>query len=312
MKLVLPVQVRGEVEPHLPQGLEVAWYAGAPEDCAAMAEAEAAWINILEGDGQARAVEAGPKLKWVSTIQAGVNTWPLARMKQRGLLFTNGSGIAAPPIGEFVVMGMLALLKNLKGLLALEQERRWEPHLLGGSDLAGAKVLIVGYGAIGREIARRLAGFDVEVTGVRRSPSGEAGVIGPDDWRPRLAEFDWVILAAASTDETRGMIGQAELAAMKPGARIVNVARGFMIDQPAMIAALEDGRLGGALLDVTEPEPPPKDDPIWSAPNVLLTGHSSAVGHTFYRRAAILFLDNLDRYRRGEPLRNLVDLEAGY
>ncbi len=85
-----------------------------------------------------------------------------------------------------------------------------------------------------------------------------------------------------------------------------------MIDQPAMIAALEDGRLGGALLDVTEPEPPPKDDPIWSAPNILLTGHSSAVGHTFYRRAAILFLDNLDRYLRGEPLRNLVDLEAGY
>jgi phosphoglycerate dehydrogenase-like enzyme len=312
VKLVLPGSIRGEVEPGLPKDLEVAWYDGAPEDCDAMAEAEAAWINILDGGGQARAIEAGPKLKWVTTIQAGVNTWPLRRMKQRGLLFTNGAGLAAPAIAEFVVMGMLALVKNLKPLIGLEAERRWAPWLYGGADLAGSKALILGYGNIGREIGRRLQAFDVEVTGVRRHPSAEPGVIGPDDWRARLGAFDWVILAAASTAETRGLIGEAELKAMKPTARIVNIARGFMIDQPALIAALNGGRLAGALLDVTDPEPPIKDDPVWTTPNVLLTSHSSAVSKTFYQRAAALFLDNLDRYRLGKPLRNVVDLEAGY
>lgn len=312
MKIALPRSVRGEVEADLPQDLEVGWYEDAPEDFGGLAGAEAAWINILDGSGQARALAAGPKLKWVHTLQAGVNTWPLQRMRERGLIFTNGAGLAAPAIAEFVAMGMLVLIKNLKGLMELQAERRWAPWSLEGGDLAGAKVLIVGYGSIGREIARRLKGFDVEITGARRHPGGEPGVIGPDGWRARLGEFDWVVLAAASTSETRGMIGAAELEAMKPGAGIVNVARGELIDQPALIAALEDGRLGGALLDVTHPEPPPKDDPIWSAPNTLLTSHSSAVSRTIYKRSAALFLDNLDRYRSGRPLRNLVDLELGY
>ena len=312
MKIALSRSVRGEVEADLPQDLEVGWYEDAPEDFGGLAGAEAAWINILDGSGQARALAAGPKLKWVHTLQAGVNTWPLQRMRERGLIFTNGAGLAAPAIAEFVALGMLVLIKNLKGLMELQAERRWAPWSLEGGDLAGAKVLIVGYGSIGREIARRLKGFDVEITGARRHPGGEPGVIGPDGWRARLGEFDWVVLAAASTSETRGMIGAAELEAMKPGAGIVNVARGELIDQPALIAALKDGRLGGALLDVTHPEPPPKDDPIWSAPNTLLTSHSSAVSRTIYKRSAALFLDNLDRYRSGRPLRNLVDLELGY
>lgn len=312
MKLALPQSVRGDVEPGLPKDLDVSWYDAAPEESQAMRGAEVAWINILDGSAQARAVEAGPSLKWVHTIQAGVNTWPLARMRERGLVFTNGAGLAAPAMAEFVVMGMLALIKNLKNLMGLQEERRWAPWLFGGGDLVGAKALIVGYGSIGREIGRRLQAFEVEVTGVRRHTSDEPGVIGPEDWRPRLGEFDWVIVAAASTSETRAMIGEAELAAMKPGARIVNIARGFMIDQPALVAALKDGRLGGALLDVTDPEPPPRDDPIWTAPNALLTSHSSAVSQQFYKRAAALFLDNLDRYRAGQPLRNVVDLELGY
>ena len=312
MKLALPQSIRGEVESRLPQDLDVTWYDGAPEDSPGLAEAEVAWINVLEGPGQSRAVEAGPKLKWVHTIQAGVNTWPLKRMRERGLVFTNGAGLAAPPIAEFVVMGMLALVKNLEGLMGLQRERRWAPWSLKGDDLAGSRILIVGYGSIGRAIGRRLEAFEVEVTGVRRHPDGEPGVIGPDDWRGRLGEFDWVVLAAASTSETRKMVGAAELRAMKPGARIANIARGELIDQAALIAALEEGRLGGALLDVTDPEPPPKDDPIWSTPNVLLTSHSSAVSTSFYPRAGRLFLDNLDRYRRGEPMRNEVDLELGY
>jgi phosphoglycerate dehydrogenase-like enzyme len=311
VKLALPQSARGEVESRLPKDVQVGWFAG-PDDAEALGEAEAAWINILDPAGQARALETGARLKWVHTNQAGVNTWPFQRMKQRGLVFTNGAGLAAPPMAEFVVMGMLALIKNLKALIALETERRWAPWLYGGEDLAGAKALILGYGNIGREIGRRLAAFDVEVTGVRRHPSGEAGVIGPDDWQARLGEFDWLIVAAASTTETRSLVGEAELKAMKPTARIVNIARGFMIDQAALIAALKDRKLGGALLDVTDPEPPAKDDPIWTAPNTLLTSHSSAVSTSFYPRAADLFLDNLARYLRGEKLRNVVDLGLGY
>lgn len=312
MKLALPQSVRAQVEPGLPPDLDVRWYAGPPEADAAVRDVEVAWLDIFDGPAQARALEAGPKLRWVTTIQAGVNTWPFARMRERGLILTNGSGIAAGPMAEFVVMGMLALVKNLRGLIGLQDQRRWAPWSLPGGELSGSRALIVGYGSIGREIGRRLQAFDVEVSGVRRTPSGEAGVIGPDGWRGRLGEFDWVILAAASTPETRGLLGEAELAAMKPGARIVNIARGDLIDQPALARALHDGRLGGALLDVTHPEPPRSDDPLWSAPNTLITSHSSAVSARWPERAAALFLDNLARYRRGEPLRNQVDLELGY
>jgi len=312
MKLALREAMRGEVGPRLPEGVEVGWYSGPPEESAAFRAAEAAWISVLEGAGQARAIEAGARLKWVATVQAGVNTWPLGRMRERGISFTNGAGIMAPPIAEFVVMGMLALAKSLPGLIRLQAERRWASWSLPGEELAGSRALIVGYGSIGREIGRRLKAFEVEVVGVRRHASGEAGVIGPEDWRGRLPEFDWVILAAASTAETRGMIGAAELGAMKPSARVVNVARGVMLDQPALIQALKDGRLAGALLDVTDPEPPSTDDPIWTAPNVLLTSHSSAVNTGWRARAAALFVDNLERYLTGKPLRNQVDLELGY
>ena len=312
MKLALPSSVRGEVEPHLPEGVEAHWFEGAPEDDPVFAEAEVGWINALEGAGQARAIAAGHRLRWVNTIQTGVNTWPFAEMKARGLTFTNGAGVLAVPIAEFVVMGMLALTKNLTGLMALQAERRWEPWSLPGGELAGARALIVGYGSIGREIGRRLKAFDVQVTGVRRTPSDEEDVVGPRDWQARLGEFDWVVIAAASTPQTRGIFGEAELKAMKPTARVANVARGDLIDQPALVRALNDGVIAGALLDVTDPEPPPPDDPIWTARNALLTSHSSAVSTSYQPRAAALFLENLDRYRRGQPLKNRVDLELGY
>ncbi len=312
MKLALPQAVRAQVEPGLPQGLDLVWYAGPPAAEAAVKNVEVAWLDLFDPPAQARAVEAGPQLKWVTTIQAGVNTWPLARMRERGLRMTNGAGVSAVPIAEFVVMGMLAMIKSFEGLIRIQADRRWAPWSLPGGELAGSKALIVGYGSIGGEIGRRLKAFGVEVVGVRRTPSSEADVIGPGDWKARLGAFDWVILAAAATEETRSMVGEAELAAMKPGARLVNVARGALVDQPALIAAARDGRLAGALLDVTDPEPPSPDDPIWTTPNILLTSHSAAVSDRWLARAAALFLDNLDRYRKGQPLRNRVDLELGY
>ncbi len=312
MKAAIPTTVRAELEGRLPADLEVRWYAGPPEAEAAVGGMEIAWVDIFGSEGLAAVVEAGADLKWITTIQAGVNAWPFARMRERGLLFTNGKGISSVPMAEFVVMGMLAMAKDLKALMAYQHGRRWAPWTTQADDMAGARVLIVGYGAIGREIGRRLEAFDAEVVGVRRAPTDEPGVIGADGWRGRLGEFDWVVIAAASTEETRGLIGAAELAAMKPSARIVNIARGALIDQPALVEALGKGRIAGALLDVTEPEPPPADDPIWSAPNTLLTSHSSAMSTGWPARAAEIFLDNLARYRSGRPLRNLVDLDLGY
>ena len=151
------------------------------------------------------------------------------------------------------------------------------------------------------------------VTGVRTEPRDEAGVIGAGEWRARLGEFDWVILAAAATPQTQGMLGAPELAAMRPSAYLINIARGALVDEVALAEALHDGQIAGAYLDVTVHEPLPPDHPLWSAPGAIITAHSSGAATTrMAERAAALFLENLDCYARGEALRNEVDLERGY
>ena len=156
-----------------------------------------------------------------------------------------------------------------------------------------------------------LSAFDVEVTKVRRSP-GE-GVLTPDQWRARLGEFDWVILAVPATAETDGMIGASELAAMKPSAVLVNIARGSVVDQDALVAALNQQKLGGAFLDVTTPEPLPAGHPLWSMPNVHVTMHLSGRAQSrMFQRAGARFLENLARFHRGEALTPQVDFALGY
>jgi phosphoglycerate dehydrogenase-like enzyme len=164
---------------------------------------------------------------------------------------------------------------------------------------------------IGRLIGERLKAFGVGVTGVRRSPDPDC--IGPDAWRGRLGEFDWVVLAAPSTSETQAMIGAEELAAMKPSAWLINIARGNMIEEAPLLDALHSRTIAGAFLDPTDPEPLPADHPLWSAPNCMITMHLSGRSQTkMFARAAALFLDNLEAFRAGRPLRNVADLDAGY
>jgi phosphoglycerate dehydrogenase-like enzyme len=313
MKAALPAYARPHVEGRLPADLEVRWYGQSTEAPAAVAGAEIGWLDIFGPPGIGGVIEAGADLKWVSTALAGVNAFPLTRMDERGLILTNGAGVNAVPVAEFAVLGVLALAKDLRALIGHQDRREWVSEVPGVGELYGSKALIIGHGAIGVGIGKRLDSFGVELTYVRRSPSGEANVIGPDDWRGRLGEFDWIILAVAATDETRGMIGSGELARMKPSAFIVNIARGTLIDQPALIEAVKARRLAGAFLDVTDPEPPPNDDPIWSTPGIVMTCHSSGRATTrMAQRASDLFLDNLARYRTGQPMRNLVDLGLGY
>lgn len=313
MIIVLPALARPILEPHLPADAEVRWFASA-EDAYAMAPgAEIGWLDMQVPANTGRAIGLGTSLKWVTTIYAGLDAFPLAQLKAQGATLTNGVGINATAVAEYAVMGMLALAKRVPEIVRAQDRQEWLKDAPGKIELEGSKALIVGYGAIGQRIGRQLAGFGVEVTGVRRTPGAAPAMLGPDDWKPRLGEFDWVILAAPATAETARMIGAAELKAMKPSAYLVNIARGTGVDQDALIAALEAGEIAGAHLDVTDPEPLPPEHPLWRTPNAFITMHLSGRAQTnMFPRAAQLFLDNLARYRAGERLVNEVDLDLGY
>lgn len=313
MILVLPALARPLLEPHLSPETEPRWFASA-EDAYAMAPgAEVGWLDMQVPRNTGRAIELGGDLKLVTTIYAGTDAFPLAAMKARGTRLTNGVGINTNAVAEYAVMGMLSLAKDFPAVVRAQDKAEWLLDAPGKVELQDSSALIIGYGAIGRRIGDILRGFGVRVTGVRRSASGEPDMLGPDEWRARLGDYDWVIVAAPATSETAHLIGAGELAAMKPSAFLVNIARGTLIDQQALITALEAHQIAGAHLDVTDPEPLPADHRLWRAPNTLITMHLSGRAQTrMFQRAAMLFLDNLARYRAGEPLINEVNLDLGY
>lgn len=296
----------------LPDDVELHCYEGAHDAAAAAAEAEVLWLALWRIEESTPAVAAGRHLRWISSNGAGVEFFPLNLIRTRGIVLTNGRGLNSIPIAECAVMGMLALAKGLPRMVRNQAERQWLRRDAGRGELRDKSALIVGYGSIGRAIADRLRPFGVAVTGVRHTPDGEAGVIGPDHWRPRLGEFDWVILSTPLTDATRHLIGQSELESMQAGACLVNVARGGLVDERALAGALRSGRLAGAYLDVTEREPLPDASELWDLPNLVLTPHSAGITEGGHARAVLRFLENLARYRSGAPLENVVDLERGY
>lgn len=311
MKAVLPALARPLIEPQLPAGLDVAWFANHEEATAMVADADIAWVDMQRPQWTADAVAAGPKLKWVSTIYAGLDAFPLPLLKERGTVLTNGVGINAIAVAEYAVMGVLAAAKRFDEVVRIADRHEWTIQAPGQVELLDTTALIIGYGAIGKLIGDRLAAFGVTVTGVTRS--GRDGTITPDKWASRIGEFDWVILAAPSTDETKALIGADELAAMKSTAWLINIARGDMIDQEALIEALTKRRIAGAFLDVVTPEPLPADHPLWSAPNTIHTMHLSGRSQTkMFQRATALFLKNLHAFMAGEAMTNVVDLDAGY
>ncbi|WP_420382473.1 D-2-hydroxyacid dehydrogenase [Novosphingobium sp.] len=273
--------------------------------------ADIGWFDLLKPEGMPPAIVAATRLRWLNSIYAGVDFFPLDLLKQRGVVLTNGTGINAITIAEYVVMGMLTIAKGYREVVRAQDRQEWLFDSPGKRELHGSRALILGAGEIGSRVARMLAGFDVEATLVRRSPA--PGCIGPDAWRARLGEFDWVILAVPSTPGTVGMIGTSELAAMKRDAVLINVARGSVVDQDALIAALEAKALGGAFLDVCTPEPLPAGHPLWSVPGAHVTMHlSGRAQDQMFMRAVERFLANLDRWHRGEPVAPMVDLTAGY
>lgn len=308
---VLSGLIRPLVEGRLPDWVEPRFFQSKEEAMTLAPEAEIGWFDMYEKRDMAAAITAAAKLKWLNSIYAGIDGLPLDLLQERGTVVTNGAGINAITIAEYVVMGMLTVAKGYRDVVRAQERRDWLMDSPGKVELYGSKALLLGYGAIGKLIEERLKAFAVDVTVVRRSPG--PNTLTPDQWRGRLGEYDWVILAVPATPETDGMIGAAELAAMKPTATLVNIARGAVVDQDALVAALDAKRIGSAFLDVTTVEPLPADDPLWSLDNAHITMHlSGRAQDKMFIRSAERFLENLDRWHRGEPVEPRVDLTLGY
>ena len=308
---VLSALVRPLVEPHLPEWVDARYYTSVEEMLKLAPQAEIGWFDLEKKEPMLAAIRSAESLKWLNSIYAGLDFLPFDLLRERGVIITNGAGINALTIAEYVVMGMLNIAKGYREVVRAQDRHEWLLDSPGKRELAGSRALLLGYGAIGKLIETRLAAFDVAVTKVRRSPGPDT--LGPDEWRARLGEFDWVILAVPATPETDAMIGAAELAAMKPNAVLLNIARGAVVDQPALIAALTEQRIAAAFLDVTTPEPLPADTPLWSLPNAHITMHlSGRAQDKMFVRAAERFVANLHRWGRGEPVEPRFDLDLGY
>jgi phosphoglycerate dehydrogenase-like enzyme len=267
-------------------------------------------------DSPVRLGAVAPHLRWVQAIGSGVGQFVAADLPDAGIVLTNGAGIGAPPIAEWVVARVLQILKLLPEHDANAREHRW--HTVLGSNLAGRTAVVVGLGAIGRATARLLRPFDVRVIGIRRTvvagfvdPDVDE-LLTPDALHEALGRADIVVLAAPGTDTNENLFDEATFAAMRPGSIFVNVARGTLVDEGALIQALRTGHLRSAAIDVARHEPMPFDDPLWDVSNLLISPHSSTSGDGYADRAFDLFCRNLAHFVRGEPLDNVVKLDTGY
>jgi D-2-hydroxyacid dehydrogenase (NADP+) len=266
-------------------------------------------------------VERAHDLRWVHSTAAAVGILPLRELGARAIKVTNSRGIQAVPIAEHVMGGLLLLARRFNLMLDAQRDRRWIQNDLTRNawpwSLHRRKMTIVGFGTIGQEVARRAHAFGMRVTGIRKRldqprPDFVENIVGPDQLDKALRGCDVLVISAPFVDGTEGLIGERQIALMNPGAILINVARGKIVQEPALIAALGNGRLGGAVLDVFEREPLDAASPLWILPNVVISPHSAGVRPDHWDEVIDLFSENLGRYRRGEPLLNMVNCDAGY
>ena len=257
-----------------------------------------------------------PYLRWVQAVGAGTAQLQSAGLGNAGIHLTSNAGSNSVAIAEFVVGRILQEWKRFRQLDGLQSRHAWEAVF--GEELAGATVGLIGLGAINAAVAARLRGFGVRVLATRRSATPGATAPDIDELYPSaqlhelLQECDIVVAAVPETAETRGMFDEAAFAAVKPGAFFVNVGRGSLVDEPALINALKAGQLRAAALDVASVEPLPADHPLWDAPNLYISPHSATSPSALFRNIHRVFRDNLARFLAGEPLRNEVDVMRGY
>jgi len=287
-------------------------------DRAAIMEAISEAEVYVTGPWSEDMLAAAPGLKWVHFLWAGVDRSLSPALIESDVTVTNSAGVFAVPMAEHVMALMLAFSRGLN--VSMRRPHDWRSarktlwnHL---PELGGATLGVVGYGGIGRESAKRAKALGMRIVAVRsraQEPDDLAERIwGPEGLHELLAQSDYVLLSCPLTGATRGLIGAEELACMRPNAILINLGRGAVVDQEALIGALRDGKIGGAGLDVTSPEPLPAESPLWDMENVIVTPHTSGTSPYTWSRQYELLRDNLSRYVRGEALRNVVDKQAGY
>ena len=270
---------------------------------------------------RAEQLKNAKKLRWIHSTAAGVMQLMYPELRDSGILVTNPSGIFSVPMAEHALGMLLALARNFPDSVRGQDRQRWaqqeiweKPQHL--TELNGKILLIVGYGSIGREVAKRAKAFDMRVWGVTRSGTGEPAhvqrILPAAQLQEALPEADYVLICAPETKETKHLIGAAEIAKMKHGARLINLGRGSLLDESALIRALESGALGGAALDVAETEPLPPESPLWKAPTLFITPHTSGVSDRLWDRHTAILLDLLERWFAGGELFNRVDFWRGY
>jgi phosphoglycerate dehydrogenase-like enzyme len=282
-------------------------------------DAEALYgIPDLDPAALRRTVRANPRLRWVHTMAAGggaqVRAANLEPDELARIVFTTSAGVHALPLAEFALFGLLAGAKTLPRLRAQQQRHEWTGRWTM-RQLAEQTVLVAGLGGIGRRVVSLLAALDARVIGVSRHPVELPGlhrVVHPDDLVAVAGEVDAVVTTLPGTDATTGLFGGAFFTALRPGATVVNVGRGTVIDEPALVAALRTGQVGFAALDVFAAEPLPVDSPLWDLPNVLVSPHTAALSAHEDRRIAEVFAANATRLLDGEELLNRVDVKEFY
>ncbi len=257
---------------------------------------------------------AADRLRWVHWCGAGVDAVLFPELVRSEVVLTNSRGIFDRPMAEYVLGLIIALAKGFPETLARQARGEWAHRM--SERLQGRRVLVIGVGSIGREFARVFTAFGLEVEGVGRRgrrDDPDFPVIHPVSELDRhLPGADFVVVVVPLTADTAGLLGAAELALMKPSARLINVARGAVVDETALISALESGQIAGAALDVFESEPLPPQSPIWSMANVIVSPHMSGDFFGYEEALAECFLENFERYRDGRPLRNVVDKVGGF
>jgi phosphoglycerate dehydrogenase-like enzyme len=292
-------------------------------------EARARWDELLasaevlfglpgdSADGLRDIVRRSGRLRWVQGTAAGageqVAAAALTPRERERVAVTTSAGVHAVPLAEFALLGLLAFAKDLPRLVRDKAERRWDHYPV--AELRGRTVLVLGLGGIGREVVRLASAFGMRTLGIRRRAADVPQLDElhpPERLRELLPRADAVVVTLPSTEATRGLLGRAELAVLPRGATLVNVGRGAVVDEEALVDALRDGRLAGAALDVFAHEPLPPESPLWELPNVLLAPHTMALSIHENARIVDLFCANLRRYLDGEALTNLVDPEHDY
>jgi glyoxylate/hydroxypyruvate reductase A len=260
--------------------------------------------------------ERSPNLKWVQATSAGIGAFMVSsKLNRSSVAFTTAGGIHATPLAEFTLMGALYFTKGIPQLMEDKRDHRWQRFTT--RQLKGMRALVIGLGGAGREVVREFAALGVQVTGLGRTGrtyeiDGLVRVIDRSQLDSVLPDVDFLILSCALTEETRGMIGAKQLELLPSDAVVINIARGQVIDQDALLSALENRTIGGACLDVFDEEPIPADDPMWDMDNVIISPHSASTVSSENESLVDLFLENLKNWQEGLPMRNLFDPVRGY